>query len=128
VSSAAAFELIPKNATFGNGRVAHKLFEAMINNQASRLATTPPAKDTELNRLIAADLAPELELLDDLPVEQSSHPDSATDPAGAIKATRSWKRVCEPVGAATVREALGAGLLSLCDLRNRRRAYGKTRI
>ncbi|NMO56942.1 AAA family ATPase [Actinoplanes sp. TBRC 11911] len=119
------FELIPKNATFGNGRVARKLFEAMINNQASRLATTPPAKDTELNRLTAADLAPELELLDDLPVEQSSHPDSATDPAGAIKATRSWKRVCELVGAAPVREALGAGLLSLCDLRNRRRAYGK---
>jgi hypothetical protein len=119
------FERIPKNATFGNGRVARKLFEAMINNQASRLATTPPAKDTELNRLTAADLAPELALLDDLPVEQGGRPDSATDPAGAIKATRSWKRVNRLVGAASVREALGSNLLQLCDLRNRRRGYGR---
>ncbi|WP_127500466.1 right-handed parallel beta-helix repeat-containing protein [Actinoplanes solisilvae] len=120
------FERIPKNATFGNGRVARKLFEAMINNQASRLATAPPAKDTELNRLTSADITPELDLLDDLPVEQNSRPDSATDPAGAIKATRSWKRVCDLVGAAPVRESLGSALLALCDLRNRRRAYGKS--
>ena len=39
----AYFERVPKNATFGNGRVARKLFEAMINNQASRLATAPPS-------------------------------------------------------------------------------------
>ncbi|XVV16093.1 right-handed parallel beta-helix repeat-containing protein [Actinoplanes sp. CA-131856] len=119
------FERIPKNATFGNGRVARKLFEAMINNQASRLAVNPPSKDTELNRLTAPDVAPELALLDDLPVEQTSAPDSATDPNGAIRATRSWRRVSGLVGAANAREALGAGLLELCDLRNRRRAYGK---
>ncbi|XVU28957.1 right-handed parallel beta-helix repeat-containing protein [Actinoplanes sp. CA-054009] len=119
------FERIPKNSTFGNGRVARKLFEAMINNQASRLAVNPPSKDTELNRLTSADVAPELALLDDLPVEQASTPDSATDPNGAIRATRSWRRVCGLVGAAPAREALGAGLLELCDLRNRRRAYGK---
>lgn len=121
----AYYERVPKDATFGNGRVARKLFEAMINNQASRLAAAPPSKDTELNRLTAADLAPELALLDELPVERSARPDPATDPAGAITATRSWRRIAELVGAEPVREAIGATLLRLCELRNRQRAYGR---
>ncbi|GAA2491359.1 right-handed parallel beta-helix repeat-containing protein [Winogradskya humida] len=119
------FERIPKNSTFGNGRVARKLFEAMINNQASRLATTPPSKDSELNRLTGEDLAPELDLLEDLPAEKNTQPDAASNPAGAINATRSWRRVCNLVGAAPVRDAVGTTLLQLCELRNRRRAYGK---
>ncbi|MFI5935004.1 right-handed parallel beta-helix repeat-containing protein [Actinoplanes sp. NPDC051494] len=119
------FERVPKNSTFGNGRVARKLFEAMINNQASRLATTPPSKDSELNRLTALDLAPELDLLEDLPAERTDQPDAASNPAGAINATRSWHRVCGLVGATPVRDAVGSTLLRLCELRNRRRAYGK---
>ncbi|MDY7085802.1 MAG: right-handed parallel beta-helix repeat-containing protein [Actinomycetota bacterium] len=119
------FTRIPKNSTFGNGRVARKLFEAMINNQASRLALAPPAKDNELNRLTALDLAPELELLENLPVEQSGQPDVAGNPAGAVNATRSWRRVCSLVGATPVRDAVGEALLQVCELRNRRRAYGK---
>ncbi|MET7747683.1 right-handed parallel beta-helix repeat-containing protein [Micromonospora sp. NPDC005367] len=121
----AYFERIPKGATFGNGRVARKLFEAMINNQASRLATAPPVKDTELNRLTAADVAPELALLDDLPVEQADQPDASTNPSGAINASRSWRRICELVGATSVRDAVGATLLQLCELRNRNRSYGR---
>ncbi|MBU2668192.1 right-handed parallel beta-helix repeat-containing protein [Actinoplanes bogorensis] len=121
----AYFARVPKNATFGNGRVARKLFEAMINNQASRLAMAPPSKDSELNRLTALDLAPELELLDNLPVEQSDQPDVAGNPAAAINATRSWRRVCGLVGATSVRDAVGEALLQVCELRNRRRAYGK---
>ncbi|AGZ38802.1 ATPase central domain-containing protein [Actinoplanes friuliensis DSM 7358] len=119
------FERVPKNSTFGNGRVARKLFEAMINNQASRLATVPPTKDIELNRLTGADLAPELALLEDLPVEHVTQPDSATNPTGAINAARSWRRVCDLVGATGVRDAVGETLLQLCELRNRRRAYGR---
>ncbi|MFC0099186.1 right-handed parallel beta-helix repeat-containing protein [Micromonospora marina] len=119
------FTRVPKNATFGNGRVARKLFEAMINNQASRLATTPPSKDSELNRLTALDLVPELELLDTMPVAESDQPDSARNPAAAINAARSWRRVCDLVGVAPVRDAVGATLLQLCELRNRRRGYGR---
>ncbi|WP_018808680.1 right-handed parallel beta-helix repeat-containing protein [Salinispora arenicola] len=119
------FTRVPKTATFGNGRVARKLFEAMINNQASRLATTPPAKDSELNRLTAEDLAPEFALLEELPVEQTEQPDPSLNPAGAINATRSWRRVCELVGATSVRDAIGATLLQVCELRSRRRAYGR---
>src|SRR5690242_6870756 len=98
------FTRIPKNATFGNGRVARKLFEAMINNQASRLATSPPSKDTEMNRLTAADLAPELAQLEDLPVQQNDQPDAATNPTAAINAAKSWHRLCGLVGAPAVRD------------------------
>ncbi|MCA2217462.1 right-handed parallel beta-helix repeat-containing protein [Jidongwangia harbinensis] len=119
------FTRVPKTGTFGNGRVARKLFEAMINNQASRLASAPPAKDTELNRLTAQDLVPELALLEDLPVEHVAQPDVATNPTAAISAARSWHRMCELVGAASVREAAGATLLQMCELRNRRRGYGR---
>ncbi|MFG1918536.1 right-handed parallel beta-helix repeat-containing protein [Micromonospora sp. NPDC048898] len=121
----AYFERIPRTSTFGNGRVARKLFEAMINNQASRLAVTPPTKDTQINRLTADDLAPELEQLADLPVEQKSQPDPSQNPAGAINATQSWQRIGQLVGAADAREAVGATLLHLCELRNRRRSYGR---
>ncbi|MEU8068894.1 right-handed parallel beta-helix repeat-containing protein [Micromonospora sp. NPDC049151] len=122
----AYFTRVPRNATFGNGRVARKLFEALINNQASRLATTPPTKDSELNRLTAADVEPELALLEDLPVEQGEQPDAATDPTGAINAARSWKRICGLVGGQRVKEAAGQTLLQLCEGRNRRRGPGRT--
>ncbi|SDT09915.1 right-handed parallel beta-helix repeat-containing protein [Actinoplanes derwentensis] len=116
---------VPRNATFGNGRVARKLFEAMINNQASRLAVQPPERDNELNRLTAEDVAPELALLDDLPAGAPDTPDSAQNPRAAITASRSWQRIGALAGAAGVRDAIGAALLQACELRNRRRAYGK---
>ncbi|MFV2127504.1 right-handed parallel beta-helix repeat-containing protein [Micromonospora sp. LOL_013] len=119
------FERVPRNATFGNGRVARKLFEAMINNQASRLAMTPPTKDTELNRLVADDLAAELQLLEELPVEQREPADASSDPAGAVDRSQTWRRICGLVGASEVRDAVGATLLRLCELRNRRRAPGR---
>ncbi|HEY6494975.1 MAG TPA: right-handed parallel beta-helix repeat-containing protein [Trebonia sp.] len=50
------FEAVPKGATFGNGRVARKVFEEMVNNQASRLAADPSADSVDLRRLTAADL------------------------------------------------------------------------
>jgi hypothetical protein len=120
------FTRVPKNSTFGNGRVARKLFEALINNQASRLAMMPPTRDNELNRLTAADVEPELAQLEDLPVERTAQPDAATDPIGAINAARSWKRFCELVGGRAVKEAAGQTLLQLCEGRNRRRGPGKT--
>ncbi|MEU1755729.1 right-handed parallel beta-helix repeat-containing protein [Micromonospora matsumotoense] len=124
-SLAVYFARVPRTSTFGNGRVARKLFEAMINNQASRLAVTPPTKDAQINRLTAEDLAPELELLDDLPVAQKSHPDPSGDPTGAINAAQSWQRLGRLVGTADARAAVGAALLQLCELRNRRRSYGR---
>ena len=50
------FEQIPKGPTFGNGRVARKVFESMVNNQASRLASQSGAPEQELSRLMASDV------------------------------------------------------------------------
>ncbi|WP_033346204.1 right-handed parallel beta-helix repeat-containing protein [Catenuloplanes japonicus] len=119
------FSRVPRNATFGNGRVARKLFEAMINNQASRLAAAPPARDTDLNRLTAEDLAPELAQLEELPVGRDDPPDTALDPARALTASRTWRRVTELVGAADAKDAFQATVLRLCALRARRRTYGR---
>jgi DNA replication protein DnaC len=119
------FERVPKGSTFGNGRVARKLFEAMVNNQASRLAMEPPSKDSEMNRLTAADLQPERALLDELPTDTKEQPSAATDPVAALQAAQSWRRLSDLVGVEDVRQAAGATLLRLCQLRNQRKALGK---
>ncbi|MCM4083576.1 right-handed parallel beta-helix repeat-containing protein [Paractinoplanes hotanensis] len=119
------FTRIPKNATFGNGRVARKLFEAMINNQASRLAASPASTETLLNRLTAADVEPELAALVDLPADQTAQPDITADPRAAVAAAHSWKRIASLVGASSVREAIGDTVLELAALHGRRRVYGR---
>ncbi|MET0491496.1 MAG: right-handed parallel beta-helix repeat-containing protein [Actinoplanes sp.] len=116
------FERVPKGPTFGNGRVARKLFEAIVNNQASRLALAPPSRDTELNRLTAADLEPELVLLRDAHPSQPQA-DAATDPSGALQASRAWRRIGELSGVTSVRQATGANVLRLADMKNRRRGF-----
>src|SRR5262249_17050267 len=45
------FEAVPKGSTFGNGRVARKVFESMVNNQASRITALPSAATAELSTL-----------------------------------------------------------------------------
>ncbi|NMH82437.1 AAA family ATPase [Pseudonocardia xinjiangensis] len=105
------FERIPKDGTFGNGRVARKLFEAMVNNQASRLAIEPPSKEAELNRLTAQDLRPEFDQLASLPA--AATPAGTTDPAAALAASRGWKRLNALAGQAPLRAAAGRTLLEL---------------
>jgi len=51
------FGRIPRGPTFGNGRVARQVFEAMISRQASRLAGHSPDA-AELSRLAAEDVEP----------------------------------------------------------------------
>ncbi|MFD9959691.1 right-handed parallel beta-helix repeat-containing protein [Amycolatopsis sp. NPDC058986] len=118
------FVRIPKGETFGNGRVARKLFEAMINTQASRLALNPPERDVDLSRLTAADVLPQTELLEQLPVEASATPTPDTDPAAAVRASRAWRRMSALVGVDGPRESAASTLVSLCERKNQRRAIG----
>ncbi|SER51661.1 right-handed parallel beta-helix repeat-containing protein [Lentzea albida] len=118
------FERVPKNDTFGNGRVARKLFESMVNNQASRLALAPPDKDTELNRLTGDDLAAEVSALGEV-APRSAGPDSATNPVAAVEATLGWQRVVAMSGLTGVREALGRTLVQLCGLKARNKGVGR---
>ncbi|MFI5607334.1 right-handed parallel beta-helix repeat-containing protein [Amycolatopsis sp. NPDC051903] len=115
------FERVPKDSTFGNGRVARKLFEAMVNNQASRLALHPPSKDSELNRLTADDLGAELS---QLPAAAASAISVGSDPQAAVGASTGWNRLRNLVGQLSVRESAQAQLVRLGALKQERQPLG----
>jgi Holliday junction resolvasome RuvABC ATP-dependent DNA helicase subunit/nitrous oxidase accessory protein NosD len=52
------FEEIPKDGTFGNGRTARRVFEDMVNRQASRLSAGPDGVRADLTLLTLDDLQP----------------------------------------------------------------------
>ncbi|MEV6236896.1 right-handed parallel beta-helix repeat-containing protein [Lentzea sp. NPDC051838] len=118
------FERVPKNSTFGNGRVARKLFEAMVNNQASRLATAPPSKDSEMNRLTAADLQSEIDVLQSVVGSAPTRVGEEVDPAAAVQGSVSWKRFHAMVGQSGIREAAGTNLVRLAGLKRGNQAMG----
>ncbi|MEV5541680.1 right-handed parallel beta-helix repeat-containing protein [Saccharopolyspora shandongensis] len=120
------FGRVPKNSTFGNGRVARKLFEAMVNNQASRLAIAPPSKESEMNRLTAADLESELNLLQSNSGNAPAPVADELDPAAAVQASLSWNRLQGLIGQATVREAAGSNLVRLLTAKRNNQALGNT--
>ena len=53
------FERLPKGADFGNGRAARKVFEEMVDRQASRLAALAEVGDADLARLTPEDVGAE---------------------------------------------------------------------
>ncbi|MFJ3672568.1 right-handed parallel beta-helix repeat-containing protein [Streptomyces sp. NPDC090106] len=50
------FERMPKDATFGNGREARRVFEEMVDRQATRLATLPDISESDLQLLLPDDV------------------------------------------------------------------------
>ncbi|MBY6307861.1 sporulation protein (plasmid) [Streptomyces clavuligerus] len=54
----AHFERIPRDASFGNGRTARKVFEEMVDRQASRLAARADVGERDLALLTAEDIGP----------------------------------------------------------------------
>ncbi|MFG2914366.1 right-handed parallel beta-helix repeat-containing protein [Kitasatospora sp. NPDC048298] len=53
------FDRMPKGADFGNGRAARKVFEEMVDRQATRLARLPEITDADLAVLVAEDTGQE---------------------------------------------------------------------
>ncbi|MFG3053095.1 right-handed parallel beta-helix repeat-containing protein [Kitasatospora sp. NPDC048239] len=53
------FERMPKGADFGNGRAARKVFEEMVDRQASRLAVLAEVADADLALLLPEDIGEE---------------------------------------------------------------------
>lgn len=114
------YRRVPKGPTFGNGRVARKLFESMVNSQATRLAGEPPSRDNELNRITAADLVADLAELDAMPAgADTDRPGTAADPRSAVEAGRAWRRLGGLTGLAGVKSAVGATLVELGSLGRR---------
>jgi len=107
------YRRVPKGATFGNGRVARKLFESMVNSQATRMASEPPTRDSELNRITSADLAAELAEIEALPGSRGDERvNVAADLPSAIDSSRTWRRLGELTGQDGVRRAIGETLLA----------------
>ncbi|OLR92312.1 ATPase [Actinokineospora bangkokensis] len=119
------FDGVPKNETFGNGRVARKLFEAMVGNQASRLAAQASTKDSELSRLTAEDLGAEITALSAAVGAKTDRSDAPTDPASQVRASRGWQRLEALVGQAGLREKAGPGLVRLAELVRARKPLNK---
>jgi Holliday junction resolvasome RuvABC ATP-dependent DNA helicase subunit len=104
------FDRIPKGATFGNGRVARKVFEEMVNRQASRLASLPDAEEADLSRFMAQD------------VDVSALEPGAAPTAGGGAAPAGLRRLAGLTGLAPVREALRRRLTGLARLRREQQA------
>ena len=101
------FEQVPKGATFGNGRVARKVFEEMVNRQASRLAARPDAEEAELSCFKPQDI--DTSALASGP-GNASVPGRPAEPAGA-------RRLAGLIGLDPVREALRRRLTGLAKLK-----------
>ncbi|GAA2564402.1 hypothetical protein GCM10010435_40960 [Winogradskya consettensis] len=101
------YRRVPKGPTFGNGRVARKLFESMVNSQATRLAGAPPARDSELNRITAADLAADLAGME---IPSAGRPGAAADPRSRIEESRAWRRLGDLTGLGGLRSVIGETL------------------
>ena len=71
---AAHFERMPKGADFGNGRAARKVFEEMVDRQASRLAGLAEIRDLDLTKLVPEDVS-----------DEAAAPPKTDDGAGAAE-------------------------------------------
>ncbi|WP_103503542.1 MULTISPECIES: right-handed parallel beta-helix repeat-containing protein [unclassified Streptomyces] len=58
---AAYFERMPRDASFGNGREARRVFEEMVDRQAFRLGTMTDLAERDLTLLMPEDVAPKAE-------------------------------------------------------------------
>jgi Holliday junction resolvasome RuvABC ATP-dependent DNA helicase subunit len=114
------FDRVPKDHTFGNGRVARKLFEAMVNSQASRLAVTP-GKESEMSRLTADDLAGEFVRLPEA-VAAPVATGSAGDPVEAVRASAGHRRLRRLVGQEALGASIETALVALCELKRAKQA------
>jgi hypothetical protein len=102
------FEQVPKGPTFGNGRVARKVFEAMVNNQASRLAEEADADEEELSRFGPEDVQV---------VEMGAPAGSAQGAPGRSADAAGMRRLAALIGLDPVRDALRVRLSGLARLK-----------
>jgi len=107
------FKHVPKGPTFGNGRVARKVFESMVNNQASRIANNMSSNNADLTRLFATDVDAVLE-----------SQDSAEAPAAPAERMPSVgeERISGLVGLSSVRDELYGRLAAIKERQQRQLA------
>ncbi|WP_187144517.1 MULTISPECIES: right-handed parallel beta-helix repeat-containing protein [Streptomyces] len=101
------FERMPRDASFGNGRTARKVFEEMVDRQASRLAARGDVDERDLALLTAEDVGP--------PSASGAGADDGQDPLLRLEALTGLAAVKREVGdlvnlLATARRRAAAGL------------------
>ncbi|MFF9017206.1 right-handed parallel beta-helix repeat-containing protein [Streptomyces sp. NPDC014870] len=101
----ARFEAIPRDAVFGNGRTARKVFEEMVDRQASRLSTLTDVSEQDLALFVPEDVG-------------APTAASGDDPAGD-----PLQRLESLVGLANVKREVG-DLVNLLAAARRRAAAG----
>ncbi|MFD9358103.1 right-handed parallel beta-helix repeat-containing protein [Streptomyces sp. NPDC060031] len=74
------FDRIPRDAVFGNGRTARKVFEEMVDRQAFRLAELHDADEHALTQLLAEDVGV------DLTEDAEEDADSESGPLARLRA------------------------------------------
>jgi len=105
------FEQVPKGPTFGNGRVARKVFEEMVNHQASRLAEDIESGDDELSRFAPEDVV----IAEMSPTAGSA--EGTIGGGGRPAAAAGARRLAALIGLDPVREALKVRLAGLARLK-----------
>lgn len=103
------FELVPKGPTFGNGRVARKVFEAMVSNQASRLMDQADASGIALSTLTSADIPADLD--EHPPAARKTIPDKAA--AAWPEQSRALRRLDALIGVDEARRTIRNRILEL---------------
>ncbi|MGW4234848.1 right-handed parallel beta-helix repeat-containing protein [Streptomyces sp. NPDC004980] len=97
---------MPRDAAFGNGRAARRVFEEMVDRQAFRLSSMAEPAESDLSLLLPEDVAP------------------AADPGtGAMNSDELLSRLDAMVGLAAVKREVN-DLVSLLDSSRRRKAAG----
>ncbi|MET9922275.1 right-handed parallel beta-helix repeat-containing protein [Streptomyces sp. NPDC006435] len=99
------FDRIPRDAGFGNGRTARKVFEEMVDRQASRLAALPEAGERDLALLTAPDVG----------LPEGGTPDAGQDEAPLL-------RLESLVGLTDVKREVGDLVNLLATARRRKEA------
>ncbi|MFE4453267.1 right-handed parallel beta-helix repeat-containing protein [Streptomyces sp. NPDC056796] len=103
---AGRFDRMPRDATFGNGREARRVFEEMVDRQATRLAGLPEISENDLQLLLPQDVSADAALDEAVPDE--------TDPLA---------RLGDLVGLAAVKRDV-TDLTNLLSTARRREAAG----
>ncbi|MEU7023512.1 right-handed parallel beta-helix repeat-containing protein [Streptomyces sp. NPDC046203] len=106
---AVRFERMPKDAAFGNGREARRVFEEMVDRQATRLAALADISENDLQLLLPDDVG-----ADAAAAVLGEDPDDGTDPLA---------RLGELVGLAAVKRDV-TDLVNLLSTARRREAAG----
>ncbi|MGW0298798.1 right-handed parallel beta-helix repeat-containing protein [Streptomyces anthocyanicus] len=106
---AVRFERMPRNATFGNGREARRVFEEMVDRQASRLAALADITENDIQLLLPEDVGAKAAaaVADDAPAEEDNPLARLGDLVGLAAVKRDVTDLVNLLSTARQREAAG---------------------